>query len=38
MKKEEIIELNGIEYTLQLNRDSFLKIDQYCDIAKSFIS
>lgn len=36
MKKEEIIELNGIEYTLQLNRDSFLKIDQYCDIAKSF--
>lgn len=35
MKKNEIIELNGEEYTLELNRDSFLKIDQYCNIKKS---
>lgn len=35
MKKNEIIELNGIEYTLELNRDSFLKIDQYSNIQKS---
>lgn len=35
MKKNEIIELNGVEYTLELNRDSFLKIDQYCNIEKS---
>lgn len=35
MKKNEIIELNGVEYTVELNRDSFLKIDQYCDTKKS---
>lgn len=35
MKKEEILELNGIEYTLQFNRDSFLKIDQYVNIEKT---
>lgn len=35
MKKNEIIELNGIEYTLELNRDTFLKIDQYSNIQKS---
>lgn len=35
MKKNEIIELNGVEYTLELNRDSFLKIDQYSNIQKS---
>lgn len=35
MKKNEIIELNGVEYTLELNRDSFLKIDQYSNIKKS---
>lgn len=35
MKKNEIIELNGKEYTLELNRDSFLKIDQYSNIQKS---
>jgi len=23
MKKNEIIELNGVEYTVELNRDSF---------------
>lgn len=35
MKKNEVIELNGVEYTLELNRDSFLKIDQYSNIQKS---
>lgn len=35
MKKNEIIELNGVEYTLELNRDSFLQIDQLCNIEKS---
>lgn len=35
MKLNEIIELNGVEYTLELNRDSFLKIDQYSNIQKS---
>lgn len=35
MKKNEIIELNGVEYTLELNRDSFLQIDQLCNIQKS---
>ena len=35
MKKNEIIELNGVEYTLELNRDSFLQIDKICDIKKS---
>lgn len=38
MKRNEIIELNGIEYTLELNRDSFLKIDQYSNIQKSMES
>ena len=35
MKRNEIIELNGEEYTLELNRDSFLQIDKICDIEKS---
>ena len=35
MKRNEIIELNGKEYTLELNRDSFLKIDQYTNFQKS---
>lgn len=35
MKKNEIIKLNDIEYTLELNRDTFLKIDQYSNIQKS---
>lgn len=35
MKRNEIIELNGTEYTLELNRDSFLKIDQYTNFQKS---
>ena len=35
MKKNEIIELNGKEYTLELNRDSFLQIDKLCNVEKS---
>jgi len=35
MKKNEIIELNGVEYTLELNRDSFLQIDKICNVQKS---
>ena len=35
MKKNEIIELNGTEYTLELNRDSFIQIDRLCNIRKS---
>ena len=35
MKKNEIIELNGKEYTLELNRDSFIQIDRACNIQKS---
>ena len=36
MKKNEIIELDGKEYTLELNRESFLQIDKLCNIDKSF--
>jgi len=35
MKRNEIIELNGVEYTLELNRESFLQIDKLCNIQKS---
>lgn len=35
MKRNETIELNGEEYTLELNRDSFLQIDRICNISKS---
>lgn len=35
MKKNEIIELNGVEYTLELNRDSSIRIEQYTNLAKS---
>ena len=35
MKKNEIIELNGVEYTLELNRDSFVQIDRACNISKT---
>ena len=35
MKKNEIIELNGVEYTLELNRDSFIQIDKICNVKKS---
>ena len=35
MKLNEIIELNGKEYTVELNRESILKIDQYTNIKKA---
>lgn len=35
MKKNEIIELNGEEYTLELNRETFIQIDKICNIQKS---
>lgn len=35
MKKTEIIELNGVEYTLELNRDSFIQIDKVCNVVKT---
>lgn len=35
MKRNEIILLNDTEYTLELNRDSFLKIDQYSNLKQS---
>lgn len=35
MKKNEIIVLNDVEYTLELNRESFLQIDKICNIQKS---
>ena len=35
MKRNEIIELNDFEYTLELNRDSFLKIEQFSNLQKS---
>lgn len=35
MKKEEIIELNGTEYTVVLNRESFLRIDKYANLNKA---
>ena len=35
MKRNEIIELNGVEYTLELNRESFLQIDKICNVKKS---
>lgn len=35
MKRNEIIELNGVEYTLELNRDSFVQIDKICHINTS---
>lgn len=35
MKRNEIIELNGKEYTLELNRDSFVQIDRACNYQKT---
>ena len=35
MKRNEIIELNGVEYTLELNRESFVQIDKICNVKKS---
>lgn len=35
MKRNELIKLNDVEYTLELNRDSFLQIDKICNIDKT---
>lgn len=35
MKLDEIIKLNGKEYTVELNRESILKIEQYTNLTKS---
>ena len=35
IKRNEIIELGGKEYTVELNRDSFIQIDKNCHIDKS---
>ena len=35
MKRNEIIELNGVEYTLELNRESFIQIDKICNVDKT---
>lgn len=35
MKLNEIIELNGKEYEVELNRESLLKIDQYTNMQKA---
>lgn len=35
MKLNEIIKLNGKEYTVELNRESILKIDQYTNMQKA---
>lgn len=35
MKRNEIIELNGVEYTLELNRESFIQIDKLCNIQET---
>lgn len=36
MKLNEIIELNGKEYTVELNRESMLRIDKYVNLQESF--
>lgn len=35
MKRNEIIELNGVEYTLELNRDSAVQIEKYTNTQKT---
>ena len=35
MKLNEIIELNGKEYTVELNRESLIKIEQYTNIQQA---
>lgn len=35
MKRTEVVTLGDKEYTLELNRDSFLQIDKICNIKKS---
>ena len=36
MKKEEIIEINGVEYTATLSRESYVRIDRVAKIADAF--
>lgn len=35
MKKNETITLNGKDYTLELNRESYIQIDRLCNVQKS---
>lgn len=35
MKRNEIIELNGVEYTLELNRESAIQIEKYTNTQKT---
>lgn len=36
MKRTKEIELNGNQYTLELNRESFVQIDKICNIKKMY--
>ena len=36
MKRNEIIELNGVEYTLELNRESVVRIEKYTNLQKTY--
>lgn len=36
MKKNEIIELNGVKYTLELNRESVVRIEQYSKLQETY--
>lgn len=38
MKLNEIIELNGKEYTVELNRESIVRIEQYINLKKAAIT
>lgn len=38
MKLNEIIELNGKEYTVELNRESIVRIEQYVNLKKAAIT
>ena len=36
MKRNEIIKLNDVEYTLELNRESVVRIEQYTNLQKTY--
>ena len=36
MKRNEIIKLNDVEYTLELNRESAVRIEQYTNLQKTY--
>lgn len=36
MKRNEIVELNGVEYTLELNRESVVRIEKYTNLQKTY--